>query len=207
MGITKGQIQDLIREVKGGGDAPENSKFHPQIIAVTADVIRNSIIQEELNVSRKNKKWSINSQFFTKVDLTIKQDKYKRDVAELPVQIVALNGDRGLRSVAPTGEISKTFNIIENGADAVFSHLESGTMGTDVYLEDDFLVIVNKPRGMDKITATVIQTIVDLEDDEAVPMPPGYEKRFIDEIIAFLEEEKITTHDKYNDSNSNQNDV
>jgi hypothetical protein len=207
MALTKKKLQELIRELKGGGDASENSKYHPQVVNEAVEIVRNSIILEEITISSRRDDHSINSQFFSKVDLKIVTDHYGRSVAELPVRIISLKKDRGLRSVAPTAEIECGFSIVENGAISIIKTMEIADLAVYVYMEGNCLVVVNAPEGLEEITATVIKSLDNFDENEVIPLPAGYEENFIQRVIEFFEEEKLTTNDKYNDSNSNQNDV
>tara|TARA_R110000751_G_scaffold79121_2_gene159562 strand:+ start:9414 stop:10067 length:654 start_codon:yes stop_codon:yes gene_type:complete len=214
MPITKIEIAELVREIKGGGDASSEAKFHPTIIYKVAEMARNHLIKTAYNESRSYSSQQgygvgrtyINGDFYsTYKNVPIKEDcETNRVYSLLPGRLISLPHDRGLRSVSPMQEEENQFNIVEAGSSAVYAGLEADVMsGPEIYIEGDRIYYRNLTNTDCKVLIRMVSSINDLKEDEIIPIPADYELQFLELIKASLEEQKIAQQDKHNDANIN----
>jgi hypothetical protein len=210
MGLTKAEIADLIKEIKGGGDNPNSPKYQSQVIYKIAEIARNFFIKVAYNLARNEGQKHVNGDFYSRhINVPILKDSdTNRFYFKAPAKMISLPHMRGMRSISLMEDIDNPWNIVPSGSGAIFAGLEADDMGgPEAYPEGDRWYLRHVADNICECPLLVVQisSIDNLDEDAVIPIPAEFEADYIDKIKEMLDEEKATPQDKHNDSNLDTN--
>ena len=207
MAITKNNLADLIRDKMLGGDATLSGKLHPTIIWKMADIVIGKLIETAMFKDKDSNGYEINGEFITafkNVEVKFDEDcdEYYSD---LPAPLISLKDDRGLVRVSDMKSQDNAYAIVGNGSHDVYSILEVHYLNTktEVYVQGNQLRYRKIRKGVEKVMVKMVAGISSLDPDEPIPVPASMEADLVEMVSNLLQEEKLTTQDKYNDNNPN----
>lgn len=200
--ITARQLTALIADGKSGGDPAAGSKYHPKNIIAIADVVRNTLIQNDYNQTGEISDILIKAFEDVKV---LENPARKEKFSELPSTIAALSDGIALHQVSPMEDQINVMALEVNGSRAVYEGLDGQlTERSTAYLEGQKIFYENIRPTLKLVLIKMIPSISSLGKNESIPVPGNKEKLFIDLINEMLDETKQTDQDKSNDTNYKQ---
>jgi hypothetical protein len=206
MSLTKEQISVLIADLVGGGDQPQNSKFHPSNIAKLVEVAYNTVIAIDYNQARNEGDHNINGDFYkTFEDVPVLFNKSRNEYySEIPCNFISLRNDRGIGMISEMQNQANAFFPVSANSGAIWEGLEADSecLRPEFYVDGERVYYKRIPKSVEKVLMRIVSCIDNLEDDEKIPVPAQYEDELLNLVIAKLELEEQSIQDKYNDTNT-----
>ena len=208
--MTKKNLIDLIiHKLSGGNTSPDiKSKYHPEIITKYIELAFNSLINTVQNQSIRYKDLGqLDSYVKTYSSVTVSYDDTRKEYySDLPVNIIGLYMNRGIRYICPIYDQSYHFIYRKNNSTDIYSELEVSKIdsrpryyleGTKVFYDKMTTEIVDNG-----VLMKLIVPISVLDEDDEIPIPAGQEQYVIDFIMKYLQQ--MFPEDVNNDTNSKQ---
>ncbi len=199
--MTKGELIDSIYINISGGKLSDDVHLQRVDIATYLPVAINWGIQKKHREDKRDAMMDGISHKFVSADLTytyhveeIKEDcKRNLKYIDLPVPIQSLDNNRGIVSMFPDygGESFRKVmgpNHFQ-GLEVVFSGitifwLEQSTGGDRIYIK-------NLSPTVSSVNLQVVPSIPDLDDDDTLPIPAGYEVDIVNLCIEYFKNQRF----------------
>jgi hypothetical protein len=206
MSLTKAQISDLVSDLAGGGDQPQNSKFHSANVAKLTEIAYSTVIDIAYNEMRNEGDHNLNGDFYktfedVPVKLNSNRDEYYSD---LPCKFISLRNNKGIGTVSQMQNQKEEFFPVKTGSLSIWDGLEASYNSTrpEYYIEGDKIFYKGLPVQCDRVLIRLVACIDELDNDEPIPVPAQYEDSLLKMVLEKLEMQEQTIQDKYNDTNT-----
>lgn len=207
MAITKRELPELVRDLKSGGDASIEGKYHPNIINKIADMVIGGLIAADMFKNQESNGYEINGDFLTPfVNVPVLNDVDRDEkYSVLPAAVISLKQNRGMYRVSAMQDKEFGFSQVPVGSHDIFRILEAHYISkrTEFYLERNRIYYRKIGLTVDKVLIKMVAAITNLDPDQPIAIPASMEGEFLDTILKFLDDPKSVNQDKANDSNSN----
>lgn len=188
--MTKGDAISQIRNAIGGGIVNEDilQRFPDDIIMAKVRDAANFYILNTYYETRKIEGISeFPANFLATYPLTIQLDSVQqRKYAELPVRIFSMPRNRGIRAVVP--KQGNTMFTQVTREELALNEYYKASFGTETqyFLEGNKIYFENIDSVVNEVLAILVAPITELNDDDELPIPAGYEKDLIDYCVNFF---------------------
>lgn len=203
--MTKREFIDLLKHKLAGGDCPQElkGKYHPEIISRHLSMAFNHAVNRRYDQSVKKGNFDYLDAFTkTYAGVSVQYNDLRDEkYADIPVSYMSLPKNRGVRLVYPGSAVDRFFRYRANNRQTIMSMLDVGQQAehASFYVEGNKIYFWNI-GDYDAITMKIVVAFDNLEDDDEVPIPQGYEKIIFDLVFQTMLEqppEKLS-----NDENS-----
>ena len=186
--MTKKNLIDVIIHRLANGDCPQEmkGKYHPRIIEKHVEMVSNYLIKTvAYKEAEKNNDWGL-LDTYTKTFIPVEvlwDDTRKEYYSVLPVAVVDLPDNRGIRFISDQENQAVQYIYRSNNSVDVFSNLDIDRVSVKPrwYREKD--KVFYSRQLMPTTTAVLMKLIPnfsDLEDDDQAPIPEAYAKSVFD---------------------------
>jgi hypothetical protein len=207
--MTKRQLIDLLKHRLAGGDCPQEikGKYHPRIIEKHIEIVQNYLMKTvAYREAEKENDWGLLDSYtktFVPVDVEW-NDTRKEFYSKLPVAVVDLPRNRGIRFISDQENQAVQYLYRDNNSVDIFSNLDIDRVSTKPrwYREKDLIYFSR--QLMPTTTAVlmkVIPTFSSLDDNDEAPVPSAYAKSIFD--LVFQSMMGMPPEKMSNDNNSN----
>lgn len=206
--MKKIEIIDVLKHNLAGGDCPQEliGKYHPEILSKHIEMAWNYLIKTvAYREAEQLDDWGLLDAFTkTYVPVEVKFDEVRNErYSNLPVSIVDLPRNRGIRFISDIHNQSNQYLYRDNNSVDIYSNLDvSKVIPTPRYYREGDKVFYS---GLSSLIPNVLQKLIpnfsSLDDDDEVPIPSAYNKLIFDLVyqqMMNLRPEKLS-----NDNNSN----
>lgn len=186
-------IDAVIHRMAGGDMTPEQiGKYHPGVVKRFLSVVFNDVMY---TLYRQNDP-SIDlyaREYERVVDYSSTRDlKY----ITLPVKIIELPLNKGIRMVSYTQDQTTEIPIISQQAQSSMANMDVGLMDNDVYgfMVGDTIYLRNLDPFVSRLLVNVIPAIDEYDDDDDLYLPSGQGTKIVDmvcQLMVGLQEEDV----------------
>lgn len=208
MALTKNKISEIIQDLKSANQTNSTMKYDKRVIWEVADMALSYLMSKLFWTIRKEGSYSFNNEFITTYKAKVKHDTVRElRYINLPARLISLPDDRGLIQVSPMMNDGEQWVRVNVASNAVYSGLEAGKLSgkTGYRIEGQKIYFQNlKPQynGSDVLVKMIAST-ENLGEDAPLPIPSDFEAEFLQMVIQFFNESKMTPQDKTVDNIAN----
>lgn len=206
MSLSKAQISALVADLAGGGDQPQNSKFHSANVAKLTEIAYSTVIDIAYNEMRNEGDHNLNGDFYKAFeDVEVKFNANRNEYySDLPCRFISLRNNKGIGTVSQMQNQANEFYPVKTGSASIWEGVEADTISQrpEYYIEGNKIFYKRIPKSCDKVLVRLVSCIDELEDHEPIPVPAQYEDTMLKMVLEKLELQEQTIQDKYNDTNT-----
>lgn len=198
---TKAEIVALIRERAYRDANQDNAKVKPYTAAYLAAAVNYALTKQYYTDYRDGGEKDLPGLFnAVYVDIDVEWDPIRKLHYFLyPSRLVAMGRDRGVPFIGPTADETKNYPIVAQSQASAAGRYMPYSNRSFAQLENDRVILKNHNAIVDKVTMKVIGNVMDLDDDDPVPIPAGLEVEVIQICADFLLGRRQLPQDTIND--------
>jgi len=207
--MKKIQLIKLVQHRLSGGNCPPalKGKYHPEIIAKHIQLAMNYLIKEITYLeAERNSDFTLLDDYiktFTKIEVKEDSDREERFI-DLPVRVVPLPKNRGIRFISDQKNQSVQYLYRENNSDDMYSDLDVDRISDRAryYKENDKIFFSRHlPSSIKHVLIKVIPDFESLDYEDELNVPSGFGKLIFDLVFQSMQGMPLTK--KSNDGNPN----
>jgi hypothetical protein len=208
--MTKIELIELIQHRLAGGDlVPDQlGRFHEKVIEKYVSLAVASLMNQlEKNAIKHNDFGQLDDYTITRTEVPVLYDNARKEYYSiLPVKVVKLYKNRGIRLVSPNHDQANRFDYMDNNESDVYSELEVEMIdGTPSWYPESNKVYfrnITQPVIDSGVLMKLIPVLSELPDDQEISIPAGQETFVLDFIFKYMS--NMPPEDVSNDNNSRQ---
>lgn len=208
--MNKSQLIELVKEKLSGGDAPPaiRGKYHPKVISKFLEMAYDDLVSLLQKEGTQTNDYSALDNFGKSYILPILKDELRNEYyVELPIKVVPIPDNQGIRLVSPKFDQSAAYDYIDNNSNHIWNKLFNGIVRPvgKYYVETPrvYLQPVNTPEPNSEMLIKAIPPFSNLLPEDDVFIPGGKNTVLFEMVYGVMRKNQTPKQD-YNNESSKQ---